>query len=134
MPIVHQASAQEVARLLALFPAAHIKQVWPELPGRKTDVCRELAEQADARDQIVNFLKEHFTCCKQHAHVLERPNEQAYPAMLGDAERIHQVAGEGALYIARVRFSMFQTEPDFMQASLTFLWPFRLDVLPQHLV
>ena len=41
-------------------------------------MCRALSEQVDARDQIVNFLEEHFTCCKQHAHVLERPNEQAY--------------------------------------------------------
>ncbi len=135
MPIVEEASIEEAARLLALFPVAHIKQVWAGIPGKKEELCAAIAGQADSRPQVVAFINNHFSCCRQHVRVFERPQGQlpAFPAALGTAERVHQVAGEYAIYVVRVTFNVYLAEP-FANDSVSFLWPFRLEWRDHHFV
>ena len=133
MPTIEQASVQDVTRLLSLFPVSQIKHVW-NLRGKKDEICAVVAAQPEARGQVETFIDSHFSCCKQHVYVFEQPVGAAppFPADIGDAEKVREVAGEHALYIVRTQFDVVLSEP-FERASVEFLWPFRLDMTPRNL-
>jgi len=94
-----------------------------------------VAAQPESRGQVVTFANDHLSCCKHHVRVFDRPNGPVvgFPAAFGEAERVHQVVGLRALYLAYVKFDVILAEP-FERRTTSFLWPFRLEWSAHHLI
>jgi len=133
MPTVAEASTQNVKRLLELFPISRLRAVWPAIKGSKEEVCQAIAE-AKEPDQVVAFVNEHFSCCRQHVHVFDRPaGGFALPARLAEATAEVLAAGEDALYVVRSEYKVVLKDP-LEEATLEFLWPIRIEMTDAHLI
>jgi hypothetical protein len=133
MPLIQTAEAEDVARLLSLYPASKLREVWPQIEGRKEDICKAIADQPAARGQVITFIGAHFTCCRQRVYVFARPPGAVvpFPAMIGEAERVSQTPAHSALYLVRTTLSAILSEP-FERVEIGFLWPFRLELGERH--
>ena len=134
MSIIQNASIEDVTRLLGLFPIAQLKTVW-DIAGKKDEICRTVASQTESRGQVEAFVADHFSCCKQHVYVFDRPEGTvpAFPPSIGSAVRVHEVVENLAIYVVRVVFNVVLSEP-FERAETEFLWPFRVEVKPHYFV
>ena len=135
MPLIQDAAAEDIARLVSLFPVANIREAWPQLDGKKEELCAAIGAVADGRPQVQAFVGTHLGCCRQRVYVFTRPAGAVapFPATLGDAERVAQTAGVSAWYVVRVTLSAILAEP-FERRELQFLWPFKLELRAHHLV
>ncbi len=133
MPILQDASIQDIKRLLELFPLSKLKEHWPFLKGTKDEICFAVAETRDA-DAISSFVDENLSCCKQHIYVFQRPNDLiAVPNAVDGADRILHVDGARSLFLIRVRYDVLLRDP-LEETSVEFLWPVRLDLSEHNIV
>jgi len=133
MPILNSATAQQVGRLLELFPIANIRDRWPGLKGSKDALCLSIAQTGDI-EGISTFVNETLTCCKQHVYVLSHEKTlKALPNSVVAGEKVLGTAAAHALYLIRAVYKVYLSDP-LEEVSLEFLWPLRLELLPEHLV
>lgn len=134
MPIVEDATREEVARLLELFPIARLRGRWEALRGSKAEISSVIAEEGD-HSQIQAFMGAEFGCCKQHCYVFVRPEDlKRLPATVAEAERVWRRADPpSALYLLRSHYDVFLAEP-LAQVVLEFLWPFRIEIVGDYVV
>ena len=131
--MLEQATTLDLKRLVELYPLSNIRGAFPALKGTKDEICSTIAEQRDY-GSIVNFLDEHFSCCKQHVYVFTRESDaEGLPATLTDASKIFGAVGEHALYVARVQYSVVLRDP-LEETTLDFLWPVRVELIPNHVI
>lgn len=130
MAILEQAPVQVIKRLLQLFPIHNLRQGWPKV-GSKDDICAEIAEER-RYDQIIQFLDESLSCCKQHVYIYARPDGLRAPTEVPDGERIVR-AGAYSLFLVKVRYSVILRET-LVRQHVDFLWPVRIELAPRHLI
>src|SRR5689334_1863199 len=93
------ASAQDLKRLLELFPIAEIRKAWPDAKGTKEEICFGAVESKDY-ERIAGFVDEYFSCCKQHAYIFNRPEGmEMLPATLQGEPAVVELEGTRSLYI-----------------------------------
>lgn len=133
MPILADASVQDIKRLLELFPIADLRQVW-DLPGSKGELCQAVADQRN-NEAIKNFVDGHISCCKQHVYVFTPPDgtAPALPDTIEGGERVHEAAGDHALYLVRSITTIVLKNP-LLETTLEFLWPIRVQIADAHLI
>jgi hypothetical protein len=133
MAVLKSASIEDLKRLLGLFPIAKLRENWSGIKGRKQELSHAVAKQAH-RDELTRFVDENFSCCKQHVYVFSHPKQlkQLPEIAISDAERVLDVKGKHALYLIKMRYGVVLKDP-IEEASLEFLWPFRLDLIRGHL-
>lgn len=75
-----------------------------------------------------------MSCCKQHVYVCSSPDGTTeFPKTIPGGEKIFEVPGEHALYVARVLYGLVLRDP-LEDAMLEFLWPIRIDNMNGHTV
>jgi hypothetical protein len=132
MSILSSATAQQVGRLLELFPIANIRNRWPGLKGNKDELCLSIAKTGDIAG-ISTFVDETLTCCKQHVYILCHEKKlKALPDSVVAGEKVLDSTAH-ALYLIRAVYKVYLSDP-LEEALLEFLWPLRLELLPGHLV
>jgi len=133
MPVLTASSVVEIDRLLSLFPAARLKEKWAEVKGKKHDLSSAIAEQRD-HPKMVEFLDENLDCCKQHVYIFSPPRtlNQLPNANITGAERV-SFDNKRALYLIKVKFDLILRNP-VEEASIEFIWPFRVDIMQKRLV
>ena len=134
MPVLSSASILEIERLLSLFPFDRLKEKWPNVKGKKHDRSSAIAAQRN-RQTIIEFLDENLSCCKQHVFVFSTPKPLPHLPNLNiaGAEKLLKVAGQRELYLVKIRFDVVLRDP-LEEASIEFLWPFRVEVMRDHLI
>lgn len=121
------ASAQDLKRLLELFPIAEIRKAWPDLKGTKEEICFGAVESKDYQ-RIAEFVDEFFSCCKQHVYVFNRPDQTTgLPGTLQDEPAALSLEGTRSLYILRTKYHVVLRDP-LEEACVDFLWPMRLEI------
>jgi hypothetical protein len=133
VPILEDASPQDLKRLLELFPIANLRESWPDVKGTKEELCYAVAETKDL-DKIKDFINQHLGCCKQHVYVFSRAADMAeLPEALAGGPKVLDVGGAQVLYVVRSSYSVVLRDP-LAEATLDFLWPIRVDLTDQHLI
>ena len=129
MAILKSASIEVLKRLLELFPAAKLRENWSEIKGKKEVLSDAVAKQCH-RDELVKFVDDNLSCCKQHVYIFSRakPLKELPEMKIGDAERVLGVGGKPALYLISMKYKVILSQP-LEETSLEFLWPFRLDIM-----
>lgn len=139
MAILEEATTEELARLLDLFPAKHLRQVWTELKKdkKKRDLGQAVAGQRPTA-QIAKFVDDHFSCCRQHVYIYERDENAedtlTLPKKVVDGERVGPGTTTRGLYIARVETQVLLVEPTFQQTSISFLWPVVIETYKDYVI
>lgn len=131
-------SAQNIKRLLELFPVTSLRSQWPDVTGTKEEICFEIAEKY-GWGEAVKFVNEYLSCCKQHVYIY------AHSGQIGELSAIELpdteiVADSGVqneerrqLYIINFEYKVVLRDP-LEEKSLNFLWPLRLDFTAKHLI
>jgi hypothetical protein len=133
MPILEDASEEEIFRLLQLFPASTLRLAWAKPKITKKAICDAAAKERDV-EKITNFVQVNFGRCNMHAYVLESPEGDVTPlSAITDAEILQVVAGGPTLIIARASFVVILQET-LKKETVNLLWPMRLEVVEDHLV
>jgi hypothetical protein len=133
MAALDTASDQDVKRLLELFPSVNLRKAWPGIKGSKEELCFAVAQQL--RNEVIDFVDETFSCCKQHVYVLDqKPDEPVgAPAEVAGAQAAKVVPNSHSLYVVRVKHRVVLRDP-LEETSIDFLWPVRVEASAQHLV
>lgn len=131
MPILRNAPAQDRKRLLELFPVASIKEVWPDLKGKKEELGLAAA-QASTPNRIVNFIKTYIGRCKQHVYIFDRPRGARLPDTLAGGERV-DVSDDQAVYIIKTTYTVVLREP-LEEVKIDFLWPVQVMLTRSNIV
>jgi hypothetical protein len=133
MSILESSTVQDRKRLLELFPIINLRQAWSSLKGTKEELCYSVAEQQPVQE-LIQFLDEHLSCCKQHVYVCSRPGSfTALPVSIEGGEKVFDLDGDHALYIIRSRYSIILRDP-LEDATLEFLWPVRLEITKEQVI
>ena len=123
-------SDQDLKRLLELFPAANLRQSWPDLKkGTKEEICFGIAA-AKEYDRIGAFVSDHFSCCKQHVFVLGVKDGAVLPATI-KGEAPTSASADSALYILPVAYEILLREP-LEETTIDFLWPIKVEFGPNR--
>jgi hypothetical protein len=124
---LQSATDQDLKRLLELYPLDSLRSWWPEIKGKKDEICFTAAQSRDY-ERIAAFVQENFSCCKQHVYAFAPPaGEQiALPGTIrGEAATVS--APGGALFVLRVRYEVVLRDP-LEEIYIDFLWPLRLEI------
>ncbi len=131
-------SAQNIKRLLELFPVTSLRSQWSNVTGTKEEICFEIAEKYGWQG-AVDFVNANLSCCKQHVYIFSHSGRiDDLPVIeLPDTELVADSGVQNGerrqLYIINFEYKVVLRDP-FEDMSLTFLWPLRLDFTAQHLV
>ncbi len=134
MPIVDEASSEDFKHLLELFPAAKLKERWPDANSIKDELCKYLSEECP-RGELIEFVANNFSCCKQHVYILsaEVPISKMPNIIVPSGEKVYGDKGESELYLIRVTYTVvFKDPPE--KCAVDFLWPAQLQIVRGHLV
>lgn len=124
---------QELRRLLELFPIADLRHAWPKYKGSKEEICDAIAGARKYED-IVNFVDENFSCCKQHIHVFTHGGDvRQPPRAIPGGERVFHARATYSLYIAKSSYKVVLEDP-FEIVTIDFLWPIRMDISEERLI
>lgn len=118
-------------RLLELFPAALIRTQWSEIKGSKSDICSAVATGRPPED-ILAFVAQHFSVCKQHVYVLGRTDKSVLPNEILGANGYFPNVNQG-IYVVRTTFTTLLRDPA-EEASIDFLWPMILELRDKYFV
>ena len=134
MAMLKEASIKDLKRLLELFPVAKLRENWSKVGGKKGELSHAVAKRRH-RDELVRFIDDNFSCCKQHVYAFWRvkPLRTLPTITINDAEMVLDAKGKHALHLARMQYKVILSDP-LEQASLEFLWPFLLDITRGYLV
>lgn len=133
MNILESASVKDRKHLLELFPITNLRASWPSVNGTKDDLCYSVAEKQPI-NEIVGFIDEHLSCCKQHVYIFSRSEGPVtLPPLIVGGEKVHEVAGDHALYIIRTAYDVTLKDP-LEDASLEFLWPVRVEITGGYVI
>lgn len=134
MAILEKASVDDRKRLLELFPLATLRESWNH-KGRKEEICYAAAADTSPEQmvKIAKFVEDHMGCCKQHIYVYTNDGSAALPDEITDGEKVLEVDGKRALYLARVSYAVVLRNP-LEETTLEFLWPVRVSITPEYLV
>ncbi len=111
MPILQDASVQDLKRLLELFPIANLRAEWPNQKGTKEELCFAVAELRNY-ELITRFVDENFCCCKQHVYIYSRnPQLADLPEAIPEGERIFRADAAYSLYVVRSRYMVVLRDP-----------------------
>ncbi len=126
-------SAQDLTRLLELFPLKSLKEEWPDKKGTKEDLCKEIAKEKDL-GRIADFVDKSLNLCKQNVYVFDI-DPLALPAMPTVTAKgwVKKVGKTHAMYLIRVQFKVVLRDP-FEETTIDFAWPFTLDLVEKYLV
>jgi hypothetical protein len=133
MPITETASKEDLKRVLELFPVANLRSHWPGIEGSKEEICGSVSGQR-TRKEIISFVSSEFSCCKQHVYILRsaNPPKDLPDITLSRSEKVHGGDGHPQLHLMKATFSVvFKDHPE--SAEVAFLWPFRLEIIREHL-
>jgi hypothetical protein len=126
MPILESASAQDLKRLLELFPVAALKDHWPNFKGTKEEIGFAIAGERDL-GRITSFVDQHISCCRQHVHVFDPPDgAPTLPTEMGEASELVHADANHALFLTRFQYRVVLRDP-LEESTLDFLWPARVD-------
>jgi hypothetical protein len=134
MPVLQDATNEEIARLLELFPVVDLRGTWPALKAKhktKAELCTAIAVERQYAT-IINFVDAFFGCAKQHVYVYERDKAIQWPAAITEGERVKSTATR-QLYIARLVRGVVMQDP-LEHSTITFLWPVRVDTHTDYAV
>jgi hypothetical protein len=126
MALLHNASIQQLRRLLEFFPAPKLKEEWPGTKGqKKSDVCEIIAGTRDY-NRMSAFLRQNFAHCRQHVHILSRNNKEADPlAALPASDPIGDAVGAVSFHLASVPYTVYLLDP-IEKTSIDVLWPIKI--------
>jgi hypothetical protein len=130
--MLDQATVQDLKRLMELYPISNLRAAFPTMKGTKDEICTAIAEERRYAE-ITAFLDDHFSCCKQHVHIFTYGGGANTLPDLAEAVKIFGLAGDHALYIARVQYGVVLRDP-LEETTLEFLWPIRIEMTPTHLI
>jgi hypothetical protein len=135
MPILTDATTEEVERLLALFPAANLRQTWTDFEKlSKEQLCKTVALQRP-RAEVLGFVRQAFGCCKQHIHLFSHELEPplAAPDAIVGGEKLVSLTPRSAIYLTRSTTDVVLLDP-YDDGTIDFLWPVRIEVTAQHVI
>ena len=133
MPMLEAASDIDKKRLIELFPANRVRDKWSDLKGTKEDVCFT-AIQRSSPQELVQFVSDNLSCCKQHVHILNcsAGNTPELPETLPGGERVRHDHGT-SLYLVRTTYTVVLRNP-LEETTLDFLWPIQIGIANGHMV
>src|ERR1039458_8047358 len=117
---------------MELYPISNLRSAFPAIKGTKDEICTSIAEGRDYA-QIVEFLDNHFSCCKQHLYIFTRPTGLDALPELPDLSKVFGIVGDHSLYVARVQYNVVLRDP-LEETTLDFLWPIRIEMTPEHFI
>ena len=133
MPILQDASTQDLKRLLEVFPASSIKAGWPSIRGTKEEICFAAAESRDL-PRILEFIYRNFNRCKQHVYIFTKPEETPdISELIPECEIVDVRNGSEVIAILRSEYSILLRDPP-EETTMDFLWPMRIDDLGELLI
>jgi hypothetical protein len=118
-------------RLLELFPVTIIRSTWSEIKGSKSDICSAAAE-GRAADELLKFVAQHLSTCKQHVYVFDRTDKTQLPKELFGAEGYFPNADTG-IYVIRTTFTTLLRDPP-EETTIDFLWPVAIELRDKYVV
>lgn len=134
MANLHEATTEDVQRLLELFPISALKGEW-DSRGTKEELCRAIATTAD-RARIAGFLMKNFGRCKQHAYIFQ-PRTEDHPdpeVALPDVHPLGSLGDSDLFYLGLASFTVLLRDPDFRQETVGLLWPMRIQYKESSMV
>jgi hypothetical protein len=124
MPLLEEASKEDIARLLELFPVSRLKDSFSEFGDKKEKICSAAAKAADAA-QIRKFVTDNFAKCKLHTNVFSLPeNDANFLVSIPGAEAISFPDANTTITLTRVSFKLLLRNP-YEETEIEFLWPMR---------
>jgi hypothetical protein len=135
MPILTDATAEEVERLLGLFPVANLRQTWTAFANQsKEQLCSAVAAQRP-RGEVSDFVRQAFGCCKQHVHLFSHELQPplTVPATIIDGEKLVALTPRSAIYLTRSQTDVVLLDP-YDDGTIDFLWPVRIEVTAGHVI
>ena len=131
--MLQTASPKEIIRLMGLFPVAELRHRWPEINGKKKDICEAVVERY--RQEILDFMVDRIQCCKQHGYVFNRPGPEIkpFPDNIPSGEKIFDFDGVHAFYLIRLVHRVVLLDP-LEETTESFLWPMWVEITPAYLV
>ena len=126
MPILQDASTQDLKRLLEVFPASSIKNGWPSIRGSKEEICFAAAESRNL-SRIVEFIYWNINRCKQHVYIFHKPESTpGISELIPECEILDVRNGSETIAILQSEFKILLRDPP-EEATMEFLWPIRID-------
>jgi len=134
MSLLTDATTEEVERLLALFPAANLRDEWPAYEDQpKDDTCKVVATDRP-RAEVSAFVKKAFGYCKQHVHLFATNGKVTkLPAKITDGEKLATLTARSAIYLTRCSITVILTDTH-EDAAIDFLWPVKIEVTDKHAI
>jgi hypothetical protein len=138
MSLLESASAQDIKRLLELFPVSSLKTEWEEhKKDNKAEVCFAAATAKDIK-RITKFISDHLSCCRQHVYIFSHalPIGKLPNIDFSGGEKISQSVSSGRvqrLYLIKLRYNVVLRNP-LEESSLEFIWPFSLEFQADYLI
>jgi hypothetical protein len=128
MPLLENASVDQIRRLLDLFPSSLIKEQWPGVKGeKKVDACEIIAKTQDA-ERFRKFLVASFAYCRQHVLLLKNgPDGSDFRAAFPATDLLATAAGGISFHLAAVPYTVYLLDP-MEQTTVNVLWPLRFEV------
>ena len=133
MAILEAASAVELRQLMELFPISNLRAKWPDVEGPKEDICEKVAAERDI-EIITAFIRDNLGCCKQHIYFFFGDDETlALPTELPESVVLDSEPGVYSIFLAKKKFDVILTDT-MERKSLTFVWPFKVQILQGCLI
>lgn len=136
MPLLDNASTEQLRRLMDFFPSSTLKAEWPGLKGmKKESVCEQIAITRDIQ-RIKTFLMQNFSRCRQHILLLQKPElgtsgqiQLTLPDLMvvfPTNEQVGTMPGGIEFYIGSVPYKVYLLNP-MEETTVDVLWPIRVE-------
>jgi hypothetical protein len=127
MPVIAEASVEQIRRLLELFPSSAIKTEWPGVKGEKKDGACEIIAGTGDRDRVGRFVISNFSHCRQHVLLMQQLTADADPLAVFPAPELLGIAPtEKSFYLSVVPYTTYLLSP-MEECHVDVLWPLRVE-------
>jgi hypothetical protein len=135
--VLTSASAQQLKRLLELFPVTNLRSYWSSLSGTKEQISMAVAGTRNI-NLILNFIDENVSSCKQHVFILSH-NGNALTSnnfKIPGATVVKTTNSENEkriIFILEVNYEVVVKEPLGVE-TISFFVPVRLTITAENVV
>ena len=132
--LLTSASAEQLRRLLAFFPAPKLKAEWPGTQGqKKANACEIIGGTLDY-ERIRLFLMANFAHCRQHVLLLQRPETALDPLVaFPSPDLLGTMSGGVSFYLSLVNYTVYLLDP-MEETTVQVLWPIKVEVRDEVII
>jgi hypothetical protein len=133
MGALASAKHDHLTRLLELFPIRVVKKNWPKEKGKKESISASIASKY-GKPEILRFVHENLTCCKQHVYVFGHSGPVGeLPGIASSEIEAISDGPNSASYLMWCDYTVLLDNP-MERKQVKFLWPIRIELTKHNVV